>query len=72
MVDNVYVAFSDGASPNSNGYPQSSATINLHLTAGQQVQVKNYQSTKVAGMFDSTATNTFFFSWFTGFLLHAD
>ena len=68
QVDNVSVAYSDGVTTNSNYWPDSSATINLHLTAGQKVQVKNRESTDVAGM----APGSFYFSWFTGFLLHTD
>ncbi len=49
LVDNVKITFSDGTSPNSNREPEGSATINLHLTAGQLVQVQNYVTTTVFG-----------------------
>ncbi len=69
MVDNVKVAFSDGHSPNSGVHPDSSATINLYLTASQRVQVVNHFSTNVFG---TDMHDTYFYSWFTGFLLYAD
>ncbi len=46
---------------------QASATINLHLTVGQTVQVQNYGSSTVYGMHSSG----FMYSWFTGFLFYA-
>ncbi len=68
LVDNVKIAFVDEFTANGQN-PQGSATIILELTAGQEVQIMNYQSTTVWGTSDN---HGFIWSWFTGFLLHAD
>ena len=50
-----------------DGFPASSSTINLELTAGQIVRVENIVSTEVAG----TEFTGVIRSWFTGHLLYA-
>lgn len=60
----------------SGGHPQSSATINLFVTAGQVVQVQNdvngssnYQNAYITVF--GTYNLEMIYTWFTGFLLYA-
>ena len=63
MVDNIRVVFAERTSVVDR--PQASGTINLHLIAGQVVQIDNAGASLVYG---GPIEN----SWFTGFLLVAD
>lgn len=67
LVDGNRVAFVNEWVNNDPG-PQGTGTINLHLTAGQLVQVENHTATYAMG----TTRDYGYHSWFTGFLLHAD
>ncbi len=58
LVDSVRVARVKELVANSSHGPQGSATINLHLTAGQEVQVMNAVSRTVHG----TDTTGFLYS----------
>ena len=66
LVDETRCAFVNEFT-NTNSIPLGSATINIELTAGQAVRIKNDWSTAVYGT-DSTG---YIYSWFTGHLLYA-
>ncbi len=66
LVDGARVAIGRDYTP-CHVDQQGTATINLYLTAGQQVQVENSGSTYVFG----TDSTSFLYSWFTGYLLYA-
>ncbi len=66
LVDGAARALGQEYAGNSDGAPQGTATINLYLTAGQEVQVQNSGSTQVWGTY-----NGFYQTWITGFLIYA-
>ncbi len=64
-VDGVRVGDVDEYAQSSNPNPQGSGTINLYLTAGQEVDVENLGATIGYGTNDVLGYR----SWFTGFIL---
>ncbi len=61
------MAYVDQHQPNVDPTAQGAATINLHLTVGQTVQLEHVGSSTVYGTESGYAQ-----SWFTGFMLYAD
>ena len=51
------------------GYMTASVSIPLHLTTGQRVAVEPWELDVLYG---SSNSGMFIYSWFSGYLLHAD